>query len=96
MSRWDEDKRPDEEIMSEFHDLQLRLFHCKDRRKELTGSCEIGKEDSTMKDLYLELRHLYERNRGRFYDVLIRNDAVGFECFAWQLMLSEESRKRFR
>ena len=37
MGRWDKDTRPDDEFFGEFRDLQLRLHHCKDKRKNTLG-----------------------------------------------------------
>ena len=96
MGRWDQDKRPDDELLGEFRDLQLRLLHCKDRRKNAVGKYAVEKIDSKIKESYQELRELYEGNRNRFYDVINWQESNGFECFAWYLMLSEDTQKRFR
>ena len=43
MGRWDKDTRPDTEVLGEFRDFQLRLLHCRDRRKNALGTCEVEK-----------------------------------------------------
>ena len=37
MGRWDQDKRPDVELLVNFRNLQMQLLHCKDRRKNALG-----------------------------------------------------------
>ena len=96
MGRWDQDKRPDDELLGEFRDLQLRLLHCKDRRKNALGKYEIEKADSKIKESYQELRDLYERSNNRILELIYQDKANGFETFAWYLMLSEDTQKRFR
>ena len=96
MGRWDQDKRPDVELLADFRNLQLRLLHCKDRRKNALGKYEIEKEDSKIKESYQELRDLYERSDNRILELIFQDKAEGFETFAWFLMLSEETQKRFR
>ena len=96
MGRWDKDKRPDVEILADFRNLQLQLLHCKDRRKNALGKYEIEKEDSKIKESYQELRDLYERSNSRILELIYQDKAEGFETFAWFLMLSEDTQKRFR
>ena len=96
MGRWDHDKRPDVELLAEFRNLQLQLLHCKDRRKNALGKYEIEREDSKIKESYLELRELYERSDNRILELICQDKAEGFETFAWFLMLSEETQKRLR
>ena len=96
MGRWDKDKRPDVEILADFRNLQLQLLHCKDRRKNALGKYEIEKADSKIKESYQELRDLYERSNNRILELIYQDKANGFECFAWYLMLSEDTQKRFR
>ena len=43
MGRWDQDNRPDVELLADFRNLQLQLLHCKDRRKNALGKYEIEK-----------------------------------------------------
>lgn len=93
MGRWDKDTRPDVEILGEFRTFQLRLLHCRDRRKNALGTYEVEKVDSKIDELYHELRTLYERNNKRIQDLLSQEKAIGFESFAWFLMLSEYTRK---
>ena len=95
MGRWDKDMRPDVEFFEEFRDLQLRLHHCKDKRKNALGREAVEKIDSETQNLYQEIRDLYVRNNDRFRGVYW-DKATGFESFAWYLMLSDETRKRFR
>ena len=52
MGRWDQDKRPDVELMADFRNLQLQLLHCKDRRKNALGKNEIEKEDAKIQESY--------------------------------------------
>ena len=52
MGRWDQDKRPDVELLTDFRNLQHQLLHCKDRRKNALGKYEIEKEDSKIKESY--------------------------------------------
>ena len=96
MGRWDKDKRPDVEILADFRNLQLQLFHCKDRRKNALGKYEIEKADSKIKESYQELRDLYERSNNRILELIYQDKAEGFETFAWFLMLSEDTQKRLR
>ena len=96
MGRWDQDKRSGIEILGDFRNLQLRLLHCRDKRKRTKGFDKVIMADLAIKELYQDMRELYERNRNRFYDILTKNEATGFECFAWFLMLSDETQKRFR
>ena len=96
MGRWDKDKRPDVEILADFRNLQLQLLHCKDRRKNALGKYEIEKADSKIKESYQELRDLYERSNNRILELIYQDKANGFETFAWYLMLSEDTQKRFR
>ena len=55
----------------------------------------VEKIDSETQNLYQEIRDLYVRNNDRFRGVYW-DKATGFESFAWYLMLSDETRKRFR
>jgi uncharacterized pyridoxamine 5'-phosphate oxidase family protein len=96
MGRWDQDKRPDVELLADFRNLQLQLLHCKDRRKNALGKYEIEKEDSKIKESYQELRELYERSDNRILELIYQDKAEGFETIAWFLMLSEETQKRLR
>ena len=96
MGRWDKDKRPDVEILADFRNLQLQLLHCKDRRKNALEKYEIEKADSKIKESYQELRDLYERSNNRILELIYQDKAEGFETFAWFLMLSEDTQKRFR
>ena len=96
MGRWEQDKRPDVELLANFRNLQMQLLHCKDRRKNALGKYEIEKEDSKIKESYRELRDLYERSNNRILELICQDKAEGFETFAWFLMLSEEARKRLR
>tara|TARA_B100000686_G_scaffold301955_1_gene337672 strand:+ start:880 stop:1173 length:294 start_codon:yes stop_codon:yes gene_type:complete len=96
IGRWDQDKRPDIELLANFRNLQLRLLHYKDRKKNVLGKSEIEKIDSKIRDLYLELREIYERSDNRILELIYQDKAEGFETFAWFLMLSEETQKRFR
>ena len=96
MGRWDQDKRPDVELLADFRNLQLRLLHFKDRRKNALGKYEIEREDSKIKESYQELRDIYERSDNRILELIFQDKAEGFETFAWFLMLSEETQKRFR
>ena len=96
MGRWDNDRRSDAELLADFRDLQLRLLHQKDRRKNALGKEAIEKVDSKIKELYQEMKELYERNHERFQHSEFMRKVKGFECFAWFLMLSAETRSRFR
>ena len=96
MGRWDQDKRPDVELLADFRNLQLRLLHCKDRRKNALGKYEIEKADSKIKESYQELREIYERSNNRILELIYQDKVEGFETFAWFLMLSEETQKRLR
>ena len=96
MGRWDQDKRPDVELLTDFRNLQLQLLHCKDRRKNALGKYEIEKEDSKIQESYQELRELYERSDNRILELIYQDRAEVFETFAWFLMLSEETQKRLR
>ena len=96
MGRWDQDKRPDVELLADFRNLQLRLLHCKDRRKNALGKYEIEREDSKIKESYQELREIYERSENRILELMYQDKAEGFETIAWFLMLSEETQKRLR
>ena len=44
MGRWDQDKRPDVELLTDFRNLQLQLLHYKDRRKNALVKCEVEKQ----------------------------------------------------
>ena len=96
MGRWDQDKRTDDELLADFRNLQMQLLHRKDRRKNALGKYEIEKEDSKIKESYQELREIYERSDNRILELIYQDKAEGFETFAWFLMLSEETQKRFR
>ena len=96
MGRWDQDKRPDVELLADFRNLQLRLLHYKDRRKNVLGKNEIERMDSKIKESYRELRELYERSDNRILELIYQDKAEGFETFAWFLMLSEDTQKRLR
>ena len=96
MGRWDQDKRLDVELLTDFRNLQLQLLHCKDRRKNALGKYEIEKEDSKIQESYQELRELYERSENRILELMYQDKAEGFETIAWFLMLSEETQKRLR
>ena len=96
MGRWDQDKRPDVELLTDFRNLQLQLLHYKDRRKNALGKYEIEKEDSKIKESYQELKELYERSNNRILELICQDKAEGFETIAWFLMLSEETQKRLR
>ena len=90
MGRWDQDKRPDVELLADFRNLQLQLLHCKDRRKNALGKYEIEKADSKIKESYQELREIYERSNNRILELIYQDKAEGFETFAWFLMLSHK------
>ena len=96
MGRWDQDKRLDVELLTDFRNLQLQLLHCKDRRKNALGKYEIEKADSKIKESYQELREIYERSNNRVLELMYQDKAEGFETIAWFLMLSEETQKRLR
>ena len=96
MGRWDKYSGSDEELLREFRNLQLRLLHCRDSRKSALGVYEIEKIDSKIKESYQELRDLYERSNNRILELIYQDKAEGFETFAWFLMLSEDTQKRFR
>ena len=96
MGRWDQDKRPDGELLADFRNLQLRLLHYKDRRKNSLGKYEIEKKDSEIKELYQELRELYERSNNRILELMYQDKAEGFETFAWFLMLSEKTKENLK
>ena len=96
MGRWDQDKRPDVELLADFRNLQLQLLHCKDRRKNALGKYEIEKEDSKIKESYQELRELYERSNNRILELIYQDKAEGFETFAWFLMLSEKTKENLK
>ena len=96
MGRWDQDKRPDVELLTDFRNLQLQLLHCKDRRKNALGKYEIEKEDSKIKESYRELRDLYERSNNRILELMYQDKAEGFETFAWFLMLSEKTKENLK
>ena len=96
MGRWDQDKRPNVELLADFRNLQLQLLHCKDRRKNALGKYEIEKADAKIKESYQELRDLYERSENRILELMYQDKAEGFETIAWFLMLSEETQKRLR
>ena len=87
MGRWDQDKRPDVELLADFRNLQLQLLHCKDRRKNALGKYEIEKADAKIKESYQELRELYERSNNRVLELIYQDKAEGFETFAWFLSL---------
>ena len=96
MGRWDQDKRPDVELLADFRNLQMRLLHYKDRRKNSLGKYEIEKKDSEIKELYQELRELYERSNNRNLELMYQDKAEGFETFAWFLMLSEKTKENLK
>ena len=96
MGRWDQDKRPNVELLADFRNLQLQLLHCKDRRKNALGKYEIEKADAKITESYQELRELYERSDNRILELIYQDRAEGFETIAWFLMLSEETQKRLR
>ena len=96
MGRWDQDKRPDGELLADFKNLQLRLLHYKDKRKNSLGKYEIEKKDSEIKELYQELRELYERSNNRILELMYQDKAEGFETFAWFLMLSEKTKENLK
>ena len=96
MGRWDNDRRSDDDVLVEFRCLQMRMLHHKDKRKEALGRYEVEKIDLEIKESYQELRELYERNYMRIQNLMCSNKAKGFERFAWYLMLSDETQKRFR
>ena len=96
MGRWDQDKRPDVELLADFKNLQLRLLHYKDRRKNSLGKFEIEKKDSEIKELYQKLRELYERSNNRILELMYQDKAEGFETFAWFLMLSEKTKENLK
>ena len=96
MGRWDQDKRPDVELLADFRNLQLQLLHCKDRRKNALGKYEIEKEDAKIQESYQEIRELYEKSNNRILELIYQAKAEGFETIAWFLMLSEETQKRLR
>ena len=96
MGRWDNDRRSDAELLADFRDLQLRLLQQKDRRKNALGKEAIEKVDSKIKELYQEMKELYERNHERFQFSEFMRKTKGFECFAWYLMLSEDTRKEVK
>ena len=96
MGRWDNDRRSDDDVLVEFLCLQMRMLHQKDKRKEALGRYEVEKIDLEIKESYQELRELYERNHKRMQNLMSSNKAKGFERFAWYLMLSDETQKRFR
>ena len=96
MGRWDQDKRPDVDLLADFRNLQLQLLHCKDRRKNALGKYEIEKEDSKIKESYQELRELYERSDNRILELIYQDKAEGFETFAWFLMLSEKTKEKLK
>ena len=96
MGRWDEYSGTDAELLAEFRNLQLRLHHQKDRRKNALGKEAIEKVDSKIKELYQEMKELYERNHERFQFSEFMRKAKGFESFAWYLMLSEDTQKEVR
>ena len=95
MGRWDEYSGTDVELLAEFRSLQLRLLHQKDRKNAL-GKEAIEKVDSKIKELYQEMKELYERNHERFQFSEFMRKTKGFECFAWNLMLSEDTRKEVK
>ena len=88
MGRWDEYSGTDAELLADFRDLQLRLLHQKDRRKNALGKEAIEKVDSKIKELY-------EKNHERFQFSEFMRKAKGLECFAWYLMLSEDHKKEW-
>ena len=96
MGRWDEYSGSDAELLADFRNLQLRLLHQKDRRKNALGKYEIEKADSKIKESYQELREIYERSNNRVLELIYQDKAEGFETIAWFLMLSEETQKRLR
>ena len=96
MGRWDNDRRSDAELLADFRDLQLRLLHQKDRRKNALGKEAIEKVDSKIKELYQEMKELYEKNHERFQSSEFMRKTKGFECFAWYLMLSEDTKKEVK
>ena len=96
MGRWDEYDGSDAELLADFRNLQIRLLHQKDRRKNALGKEAIEKVDSEIKELYQEMKELYERNHERFQCSEFMRKVKGFECFAWFLMISAETQRRFR
>ena len=96
MGRWDQDKRPDVELLADFRNLQLQLLHCKDRRKNALGKYEIEKEDAKIQESYQEIRELYERSDNRILELIYQDKAEGFETFAWFLMLSEKTKENLK
>ena len=96
MGRWDEYSGTDVELLADFRNLQMQLLHRRDRRKNALGKEGIEKVDSEIKKLYQEMKELYERNHKRFQFSEFMRKTKGFECFAWFLMLSEETQKRLR
>ena len=96
MGRWDEYSGTDAELLADFRNLQIRLLHQKDRRKNARGKEAIEKVDSEIKELYQEMKELYERNHKRFQFSEFMRKTKGFECFAWYLMLSEDTQKEVK
>ena len=96
MGRWDQDKRPDIELLADFRNLQLQLLHTRDRRKNALGKYEIEKADSKIKESYQELRELYDRSNNRILELIYQDKAEGFETFAWFLMLSEKTKENLK
>jgi cell division septum initiation protein DivIVA len=94
MGRWDKELSQ-EDILMEIHNLQMKLFHRKNRRKYAMGRKEVERIDSKIKNSYQKMRELYERNLDKFQSDYW-DKANGFECFAWYLMLSDDTQKRFR
>ena len=60
------------------------------------GKYEIEKKDSEIKELYQELRELYERSNNRILELMYQDKAEGFETFAWFLMLSEKTKENLK
>ena len=79
MGRWDQDKRPDVELLANFRNLQMQLLHCKDRRKNALGKYEIEKEDAKIQESYQEIRELYERSDNRILELIYQDKAEGLK-----------------
>ena len=79
MGRWDQDNRPDVELLADFRNLQLQLLHCKDRRKNALGKYEIEKEDAKIQESYQEIRELYEKSNNRILELIFRTRQKGLK-----------------
>ena len=73
MGRWDQDNRPDVELLADFRNLQLQLLHCKDRRKNALGKYEVEKEDAKIQESYQEIRELYEKSNNRILELIYQD-----------------------